>query len=321
MARQAYKEIYMKNQEVIFTVFTPTYNRALLLERAFQSLRRQNFHDFEWIVVDDGSDDGTRELVDQWANDAEFPVSYIWQPNRGKHTAINKGVKLAKGELFIILDSDDWLEPNALGKFIHHWESIPELARDRYSGIAGLCAHPSGDIVGTPFPAPVIDSNAVEIRTRYNVKGDKFGMNRTELLRAFPFPEDLGRFVTESLVWNRIARAYNERYINEVVAYTDYQPGGLSANSIQARAGSSIAARTYYKEFVELNGLYVPLIDRLKACTNYVRFSIHGKVPLSKQHAEINRKAYWFLSLPLGFALYLRDRRLLAKIADAGARL
>jgi len=312
----------MSSQKVIFTVFTPTYNRAHLLGRAFQSLKEQTFHEFEWVIVDDGSTDGTQDLVARWAKESDFPISYVWQPNSGKHVAINRGVAMAKGELFVILDSDDWLAPAALERLLYHWESIPPELRGSYAGVAGLYAYPSGKIVGSPFPRPVIDSNAVEIRTKYRVKGDKFGMNRTDVLREFSFPENLGRYVTPSLVWNRIARKYRIRYVNEILAYKEYQAGGLSAHSIEIRARSSVAARTYYRELVELEGLYVPFFDRLRACANYIRFSFHGKVPLRKQCKEISRrKMYYFLGFPIGLTAYLRDKRHLIKKSPMGDRL
>jgi len=299
-----------------FTVFTPTFNRAHLLGRAFQSLKAQTFRDFEWVIVDDGSTDGTQDAVTHWIKEVDFPITYIWQPNSGKHVAINRGVELAKGELFVVLDSDDWLVPTALERLLYWWETVPFEDRGNYTGVAGLYAYPSGKVVGSPFPAPVIDSNAVEIRTKYRVKGDKFGMNRTEVLREFPFPENLGRFVTESLVWNRIAKKYRIRYVNEIFAYKEYQPGGLSARSIELRAQSSAAARTYYREFVELEGFYIPFFDRLRACANYVRFSLHGKVSLRNQFKEITKKGLYLLSLPIGLMVYIRDKMVLSQKAS-----
>jgi len=302
----------MSSNSITFTVLTPTYNRSNLLSRAFQSLKHQTFRDFEWVIVDDGSTDGTQDIVDSWTKQSDFPICYFWQPNSGKHVAVNRGVAIAKGELCVILDSDDWLTPTALERLLYHYKSIPPKVRGNYTGIAGLYALPSGKVVGSIFPAPVIDSNAVEIMTRYRVKGDKFGANRTDVLREFPFPENLGRFVPESLVWNRIARKYSIRFVNEIFAYTEYQPGGLSARSVEIRARSSAAARTYYREFVELEGLYMSFYDRLRACANYVRYSFHGKVPLQNQYMEIGRKVYYFLSFPIGLAAYLRDKRYLS---------
>ena len=79
MPHNTFAEVYMNEQEFVFTIFTPTYNRARLLGRAFQSLREQTFRNFEWLVVDSGSD-GTDKLVEHWAKVASFPVSYTWQP-------------------------------------------------------------------------------------------------------------------------------------------------------------------------------------------------------------------------------------------------
>lgn len=300
-----------------FTVLTPTYNRAHLLGRAYESLKEQTFRDFEWIVVDDGSEDNTGQLVRGWEREADFVIRYVWQPNSGTHVAINQGVKLAQGRYIIVLDSDDWLAPNSLEKVLYNWESIPEAERDRFVGVVGLYAYPTGEVVGTPFPFSVLDSNAVEIRTRYRVQGDKFGMNRTDVLRQFPFPEGLGKYVTPSLVWNRIARKYKTRFVNEVFAFKEYQPGGLSARSVEIRISSNKAARLYYKEFAEIGELHVPFIDRLKACANYVRFSLHGQVPLSKQFTDIGVKLCWLLAFPVGFGVYLMDRMMM-KINSGG---
>ena len=97
------------------TVFTPTYNRSYIIERLYHSLKRQTFRDFEWIVIDDGSTDDTELRFTQIQNDSnDFPIHYIKTANGGKHRAINKGVTRASGELFYIVDSDDFLPDDAL---------------------------------------------------------------------------------------------------------------------------------------------------------------------------------------------------------------
>lgn len=301
-----------------YTVFTPTFNRAHLLPRAYKSLQEQTFRDFEWLIVDDGSTDGTETLVKQWQKDAEFPIRYYWQENSGKHVAINRAVNLAAGELFVILDSDDWLVPNALERILYHWHAIPRNQRDEFTGVAGLCAYPDGAIIGTPFPQDVLDANAITIRTIYRVEGDKFGMNRTDVLRQFPFPEDLGKFVTEALIWRRIALQYKIRYVNEVFAYKEYQEGGLTdrTNPIRAlrlRVESALAMRLVQRELAELPPSWVSGKDRLKAYSNYVRWSLHGKVGFLRQLAEAKRKGLYLVSIPIGILLYLNDRRKLKR--------
>src|SRR5579884_1059571 len=132
-----------------FTVLTATYNRAYCLPRVYQSLCAQTFRDFEWVIVDDGSTDGTKELVASWKS-SFFPIRYFWKPNAGKHTAINLGVLQAKGELTLILDSDDPCIPTALERFDFHWRQIPNP--EKFANLSCLCARPDGSIVGKPYP-------------------------------------------------------------------------------------------------------------------------------------------------------------------------
>jgi len=295
-------------QKPYITVLTPTFNRAGLLPRVYQSLLAQTQKEFEWLIVDDGSTDGTKDLVREWAKHSPFPVRYLWQENSGKHVAVNRGVALAQGDLVLILDSDDWLVPNAIERVHYWWNSIPEAQRAEFAGVAGLCAFPSGLLVGTAFPKQVLDSNPIEIRVRYKVKGDKCEVWRTDVLRNFPFPEDLGRFVTEGLVWNRIARRYKVRFVNEIWKITEYQHDGLSAKSLELRAGSPRAARVYYKEFAETSEVKIPILRRLREYANYTRFSCHAHVSLLGQAREARLKLLWFWASPLGILLYLRDR-------------
>ena len=120
------------------TVFTPTYNRAYIIEKLYHSLQRQTFKDFEWIVVDDGSEDETEDLFKKIQKDKNlFEIRYIKQKNGGKHRAINKGIEIAKGELFFIVDSDDYLIDTALKTITEIEESIPENEKKQFAGVCG----------------------------------------------------------------------------------------------------------------------------------------------------------------------------------------
>src|SRR4051812_21992642 len=116
-----------------FTVFTATYNRVGTLHRVYDSLLKQTFKDFEWIIVDDGSTDKTRELVENWQQTASFPIRYFWQKNQHKKTAFNKGVIEAKGKLFLNADNDDEFASNTLETFYYHWKNIPENEREDFA--------------------------------------------------------------------------------------------------------------------------------------------------------------------------------------------
>src|SRR5689334_13163243 len=98
---------------VAITVFTPTFDRRDLLARVHQSLRAQTFRDFEWLIVDDGSSDGTAAAAGAWEAASDFPIRYIRQPHAGKHRAYNLAIREARGRLFAVLDSDDTITPRA----------------------------------------------------------------------------------------------------------------------------------------------------------------------------------------------------------------
>ena len=112
---EQYKNKYWdENRDVKITVLTPTYNRKDTLLRTIQSIENQDFLDWEYIIVNDGSTDNTDEVVEQFMQTTKHPVLYIKKENGGVHTARNLGYKNAHGELLINLDSDDEMLPDAL---------------------------------------------------------------------------------------------------------------------------------------------------------------------------------------------------------------
>lgn len=252
-----------------FTVLTPTFNRAHTLGVVYESLCAQTFRDFEWVIADDGSTDGTRELVASWK--PFFPIQYLWQPNRGKHTAMNLGVSAASGEFVLFFDSDDRCIPTALERFDYHWRQIPDPSR--FANLSCLCCRPDGSIVGEPYPAPYIDaySYADQLRHR-NV--ERWGINRTDVLRQFPWPEE-ERYAPESLVWNRMSRKYAARFINEALRIYEPNTSGISATVTRLRISSPRTTLLYYRELALSPA---PLGLRLRGAINYFRFAaIEGR--------------------------------------------
>lgn len=214
----------------MITVFTPTYNRAHTIGRTFESLQDQTENDFEWVVIDDGSSDNTIELLSRLKEKAKFPMTIKRQKNAGKHAAINWGVQLAKGEIFLIVDSDDWLKLDAIATIKHLTGNLP--TNGKFAGLSGVRVTPEGNLVGTSFASEYVDCTALE-RVKYNINGDKAEAYFTKVLREFPFPVFDGEtFLTESVVWYRIAHAgYKIRWTNEPFYICDYQDNGLSATT------------------------------------------------------------------------------------------
>lgn len=307
-----------------FTVFTPTYNRAHTLHRVYESLRSQTFTDFEWLIVDDGSTDDTPQRVAAWREEAAFPIRYIRQENQGKHVAFNRGVREARGELFLTLDSDDACVPQALERFKHHWDGIAPEQKHRFSAVTSLCRDQDGNLVGKRFPKDVTDSDSLEIRYRYKVTGEKWGFHRTEVLRRFPFPEGVRRhYVPEGIVWSRIARAYRTRFVNEAlrIYYVD-QPSMVHGGTAGKNAvGSRIAHLTVLNEERDYFR-YAPL-QFCRSAALYVRSCFYLGHPLRRQVADIDNwpgRALWLAALPIGFAVYRWEIRR-SRLTDPGDRV
>lgn len=284
------------------TILTPTYNRASLLPRLFDSLLRQTNKDFEWIVVDDGSTDDTREVV---ANLKEkcggaFPMGYVYKANGGKHMAINIGAERARGELLFIADSDDLLTDDALETVANSWHDISD--DKSFAGIAGLdITMDTREVIGSGLPQEHIDCNAIDIRYRHHVTGDMKEVFRTEVLREFPFPEFAGeRFCPEQLVWFRMARRYRLRYINKPIYIADYQPDGITAGITRARMRNPSASMLTYAELTECP---VPFLVKVKAAINFWRFW-HCRTATSVVPRVALR---WHWLCPLGWMMHVRD--------------
>jgi glycosyltransferase involved in cell wall biosynthesis len=281
-----------------------------LLPRVYESLEKQTFRDFEWLIVDDGSKDNTAEVVKELAAKATFPVRYVAKPNGGKPSAVNRGAQEAQGRLMTILDSDDWFKPEALERFLHHWNAIPQDQQTGFVGVTGLCCFPSGEMLGTKFPQDVFDSDAIDLRYKHDVSGEKSGMIRTDVLKQYPYPEDLGKYVSESLVWNRIAKKYKTRFINEVLTVKEFQAGGITLDGRLIQVRDTKASLLCARELMEL-GNRLPLKPRVRAYANYVRHSLHQGISFGKQAAGVPSKAMFYGCYFIGAYLQKKDTSLL----------
>lgn len=283
---------------MLITVFTPTYNRAHLLGRLYESLCAQQFTDFEWVIVDDGSTDGTASLVQGFIAERRIDIKYLSQANGGKHRAINHGVGQARGELFFIVDSDDSLPIDSLQSIASEWAAVSDSA---VGGVAGLDATPAGQTIGCGLPSDAIECNSIDIRLRHHVTGDMAEVFTTSVMREFPFPEIEGeRFCPEALVWNRIARKYKLRYFNKVIYIAEYQPDGLTDNIVRVRMQSPVASTMCYAEML---GYGIPWGQKLKAAINYWRFRL-----CCKKFSRVPQLPLaWNAAMPLGWLMHLRD--------------
>lgn len=251
------------------TIFTPAYNRAYILPKLYQSLCNQTSNEFEWLIVDDGSSDNTQLLIQSYIDEDKINIRYIKQTNGGKHRAINTGLKEAKGDLFFIVDSDDYITDFAVDWILK--TSMVIMQDESFAGLSGTRIYANGHRIGGDDNFGTIDANAIEIRTKHFVTGDLAEVFKTKILRRFPFPEfDNEKFCPEALVWNRIAKEYRLRYVNCGIYICEYLSDGLTANIVKQRRNSPRASMTFYSEQYHSN---VPISIKLRSAINFHRFS------------------------------------------------
>lgn len=218
------------------TVFTPSYNRAHTLTRLYESLKSQTNNNFEWLVVNDGSIDNTDELFDTWKEeDNTFTINYHKiKFNAGKNRAINKGVKLAQGKYFFIVDSDDWLQPDAIQFVIDSFERLPQ--DESFIGISLIRGNMEGKELNGAAKMDrtigYVDCNNLQ-REKFNLQADMAEVFYTDKLKQYHFPVWEGeKFTPEAVIWDRMALdGYKLRWFNKVLYLCEYQQGGLSDSS------------------------------------------------------------------------------------------
>lgn len=285
---------------MLITVFTPTYNRAYRLGALYESLCKQTFRDFEWLIVDDGSTDNTRELVEGWISENQINIRYIFQSNGGKHRAINRGVGKAKGTLFFIVDSDDILPSDSLEQIESHYQMIKD--RPGFGGLCGLKAYYDGSLVGNKTDFGVLECTNYDIRYKYKIKGDLAEVFYTDVMKEFPFPEIDGEcFCPEVLVWNRISSKYRIHYFDTPVYYCEYLEDGLTASIVKVRIKSPIGACMTYAELVKAP---IPFWVRFRSAINYWRFWRY----IGKKESVIIAPLWW-LARPFSLIFRIKDRK------------
>lgn len=229
------------------TLLTPTYNRADLLPSVYESLLAQTVTDFEWLVVDDGSTDGTRAVLQGFQSDPNrhFSMQVLEKENGGKHTAINLAAPHISAPLCLILDSDDRLTPDAVETVLREW--APYADDPTLCGLSLQRGYSATEPIGE-FPSEVTRSDHIRFRINGGIGGDCCEVIRTDVLREFPFPEFPNeRFLGENYLWVNAALKYETMYIRKIVYLGNYLEGGLSQSGRAMRMrnplGGMVAAR------------------------------------------------------------------------------
>ncbi|MGF1737294.1 glycosyltransferase family 2 protein [Photobacterium satsumensis] len=261
----------MNKRNSILTVITPTYNRSDLLAKLKTSLDAQACYSFKWLIIDDGSSDETEQTCKKWITEAsQYEIEYVKQVNGGKHRAVNHGITLVSTALAVIVDSDDICLPNFIEEIYNGW--------DKYSSnqdvgcVSFLCQNENGEILPEKFPYNEVVERHFILTYKYGIHGDKVDVFRAEALKENLFPEiDGEKFITEEVVWNRIAKKWKKVGINQSILEHVYFDDGLTKKYSELLINNHQGTALYFKERAGLNiGLYL----KIRSLLSYVKFKL-----------------------------------------------
>ena len=291
----------MKRNNNLITVLTPTFNRAYILNKAYESLLNQKDKNFEWVVVDDGSKDNTETLIKKYIKENKIKINYIKKQNGGKHTAINEGVKKAKGKYLVILDSDDIFTPNAISLINKYSEKYKN--NENICGFSFLKCYPDNKKIGREMDDDEIVSNHIEYRYNNNMYGDMAEVFITDILKKYPFPIFKNeRFLSEALIWNRIALKYDTVYINEKLYIADYLNDGLSNNFFKLVYNNPLGAMENANMFL-IKKFKLPI--RIKNAILFNGYKLRAKKKYGKFNVNSNNKILTIIMFIPGLLFYL----------------
>lgn len=256
------------------TVFTPAYNRAYTLHKCYESLKNQTCKDFIWIIVDDGSTDNTKELVEKWiAKENGFKINYYYQKNQGMHGAHNKAYELIDTELNVCIDSDDYMPDNAIELILKCWE------KNRNKGIGGIVAldaFEDGRVIGDIFPEDIEMTYYYDIYHKLKLKGDKKLIYRSELTKKYPYPlfED-EKYVSLGYKYNKLNDRCKLVILNKVVCIVEYMEDGSSRNMLKQYLKNPKGFS--FIRIENMKNINYNLKFKFKECIHYIATSIISK--------------------------------------------
>ena len=284
-------------KECVLTIFTPAYNRAHTLSRTYQSLCGQTVKDFIWLIIDDGSTDNTRELVEEWKNrNNGFQIRYIYKENGGMHTAHNVAYENITTELNVCIDSDDCLAFDAAKKIIDTWDKV---CNQGYAGLLGLDADFSGNIIGKNFPEGMIDTTLGEYYAAGGV-GDKKLVYRPDVITSVPpYPVFEGeKYVALAYKYRLIDQNYKLLVVPEVLCNVEYQSDG-SSNTMWSQYLKNPRGFAFWRKVC----MQYP-ISRKRLVMDCIHYCSSSQIAGNKKYIqESPKRLLTFFCTPMGWIL------------------
>lgn len=280
------------------SIYTPTYNRAYILPQLYSSLLRQTVKDFEWLIIDDGSADNTKELVSEWIDENKITIRYYYQENKGKQEAVNLAHSKISAELNTCIDSDDFIVDDAVDFIIDFWSKIKN--DNTLAGFVALDSYKNGEIVGTRFPVE-LDKTKFTSFYKYKIKGDKKFIYRTDVINQYPpYPSIRGeKFPAPGYLYRLIDQDYDLLLVNKVLCIVEYLSDGISSNKFTQFKNCPHSFAFYRLERMRLANSYK---EKFRHSIHYINSCLFAKKSILKNNPY---KLASVLAFPFGIVLYL----------------
>lgn len=278
------------------TIFTPAYNRKKTLVRLYESLVAQTNKSFEWLIVDDGSTDGTEQYISELIKKRDLIIRYYKQNNSGKHIAHNVGVEMTNTELFTCVDSDDYLKETAVETILSTWNIIKE--NNDIVGMLAFRAKQNGD------PITVFKSNEqmIKLKDAYKngLSGDTMLIFRSDILKKYKFPNiENERFMPEAYLYDLIDKEGKLFLIREGIYICEYLEDGYTMNMRRVIASNPKGMQLFLAQRLKID---TSLKDKILDSIRYIAISrvIH-------KNGIVRQSVYPWISVmiyPLGIYMY-----------------
>lgn len=279
------------------TIFTPTYNRAYILPKLYESLKSQSNKNFIWLIVDDGSTDDTEDLVNNWIKEEQIKIQYFKQSNQGKSIAHNKGVSLTETELFTCVDSDDYLRNDAVELILKNWTAIKE--NNNVIGILALKGKPDSSKF-TTIRNNIKYTTLSEGYRKHGLQGDSMLIYRSDIIKKYEFPKFEGeKFVPEAYLYDLLDQEGKLFILREIIYYYEYLEDGYTKNMAKLIKKNPKGYLTFIEQRLKFDR---NLMEKVK---NTIKYTAICKVLKKKNY--IRKSVYpmiTFFTWPIGLIFY-----------------
>lgn len=278
------------------SVITPTYNRKDTLGKLYNSILNnlQCDIEIEWLIMDDGSTDGTEEYIQKFKEEKKFCIKYYKQENQGKMKAINNLVPYADSDFLVECDSDDYFTENAFKTIKNNC-----ILKEKIYAYVFLKSNEKNEIIGNEFKSNNFKSKMFDLYYKQGINGDKALVYNTKIRKQYKYKIEEGEnFSTEARLHHEIDEKYDVLCFNEIVMICKYQEDGYSKNIKNIFKKNPNGYFKFFEEMLKKDFSGVKWEKRIYIIKHYILFKY-----LSKQKMDLRKTS--FVNKLLIFILYI----------------